>query len=76
MVRMTVGDVHVVQRTPLRAIAGRLSRDVKFEAFYARAAVLEALDTIALDGELADVTPPLRFAVLPNALCTIVPEVT
>lgn len=49
---------------------------VKFEAFYVRAAVLEALDTIALDGELADVTPPLRFAVLPNALCTIVPEVT
>ena len=136
MVRMTVGDVHLAQRTPFvfvgngeyraeglglgtraslnggrlsiylapdygrfeiltlpfRAVAGRLSRDVKFEAFFAPAVVLEAVrvphwwfrtqgsaqpaDTIALDGELADLKRPLRFAVLPNALCTIVPEVT
>ena len=63
---------------PIRAIAGRLAADVKFEVFHACEVAIENLDPIfgvALDGELkTGVRSPLHCKVLPHALRTIVPK--
>lgn len=62
---------------PLRALAGRLTADVKFESSYASEI---SIDTnwpsipIALDGELATARPPIHFGIRPRALRTIVPD--
>jgi diacylglycerol kinase family enzyme len=64
---------------PLRALAGRLSPDVKFEAFTAREITIEPSQSrigLALDGEIAVAHPPLRCRILPRALRVLVPAST
>jgi diacylglycerol kinase family enzyme len=59
----------------LRAVAGRITPDVKLEAFLAREATIEPARhrvSIALDGELLVIQPPLRYLIRPGALRTIV----
>ena len=63
---------------PIRAVAGRLSSDVRFEAFRARDIKVESVRptfTIAADGELqSGVRSPLHCKLLPGALRTLVPR--
>lgn len=62
---------------PVRAIARRLTPDVKFEAFTAGEVTIETprvTTEVAVDGELRSVSPPIRCTVRPRALCMIVPE--
>ena len=63
---------------PIRAIAGRLAADVKFEIFHAYEVDIESLHptfAVALDGELkTNVRSPLHCTVLAHALRTLVPE--
>jgi diacylglycerol kinase family enzyme len=64
-------------RLPLRALAGRLSADVHFEAFTARELTIEPARRtvdVALDGELRSAPPPLRAGVHPQVLNTLVPR--
>jgi diacylglycerol kinase family enzyme len=59
----------------LRALAGRITPDVKLESFLARNVTIEPASgrvSIALDGELLAVQPPLRYLIRPGALRTIV----
>ena len=61
---------------PFQAIAGRLSDDVKFESFLAGEVSIEAdrpRISVALDGEIAVLRPPLRCRTRPGVLRTIVP---
>ena len=63
----------------LRALVKRLTPDTKFEAFAARDLSIEVARhhiMAALDGELVTVEAPLRCAIRPRSLRTIVPEVT
>jgi diacylglycerol kinase family enzyme len=64
---------------PIRAIAGRLSTDVRFETFDAREVKVESVRPtfgVAVDGELkTDVRLPLQCKLLPRALRTLVPRV-
>jgi diacylglycerol kinase family enzyme len=62
---------------PLRAVAGRLSPDVKFEAFSAREISIEPSRPrvgLALDGEFFVTRPPLHCRIRPDALRVIVPR--
>jgi diacylglycerol kinase family enzyme len=62
---------------PVRALAGRLSPDTKFEAFTAREITIEPSRRrvgLALDGEIAVAHPPLRCRILPGALRVLVSE--
>jgi diacylglycerol kinase family enzyme len=63
---------------PIRALAGRLSADVRFEKFDAREVTVESLRPtfdVAVDGELrTDVRSPLQCTLLPRALRTLVPR--
>ena len=72
-----VGQFELLE-LPIRALAGRLAADVKFETFQAREVDIESLHPtfgVALDGELkTDVRSPLHCKVLPRALRTLVPE--
>ena len=61
----------------LRAIAGRLTPDVKFESLVATELSIETSRyevEVAIDGEVVVARPPLRCAVRPRALRLIVPE--
>lgn len=61
---------------PIRAVAGRLSPEVKFEAFTAREISIEPSRSrigLALDGEIVMARPPLRCRTLPRALRVLVP---
>jgi diacylglycerol kinase family enzyme len=72
-----VGQFELLE-LPIRALAGRLAADVKFEIFHACEVDIESVHPIfgvALDGELkTDVHSPLHCKVLPCALRTLVPE--
>ncbi|HTM26992.1 MAG TPA: diacylglycerol kinase family protein [Vicinamibacterales bacterium] len=60
----------------VRALAGRLRGDVTLEAFAASDVTIEMAPrtvTVAVDGELLALTPPLRCAIRPRALRTLVP---
>ena len=63
---------------PIRAVAGRLSADVRFEEFHAREVKVEGVRptfAVAVDGELKpDVRSPLHCKLLPAALRTLVPR--
>ncbi len=61
---------------PFRALAGRLSPDVKFEAFSACEMTIEPSRSrvgLALDGEFFVTRPPLHCRIRPRALRVIVP---
>jgi diacylglycerol kinase family enzyme len=61
---------------PLRALANRLKADPKFERFLAEEVTIELSRhrvSVALDGEVAIMTAPLRFHVRRAALHLIVP---
>jgi diacylglycerol kinase family enzyme len=61
----------------LRAIAGRLSAETRFEAHSASEVTIEVFRryvTVALDGELVREAPPLRCAIRASALEMIVGE--
>ena len=61
---------------PVRAVAGRLSRDVSFETFLAREVSIETARSrvsVALDGEVSVERPPLEFRIRPRALRVVVP---
>jgi diacylglycerol kinase family enzyme len=61
---------------PIRALAGRLSPDVTFEAFTAREITIAPSRSrigLALDGELVVARPPLRCRIRPRALRVLVP---
>jgi diacylglycerol kinase family enzyme len=63
---------------PIRAVAGRLAADVRFEVFHARDVRVESVQPtfgVAADGELnTDVRSPLHCRLLPRALRTLVPR--
>jgi diacylglycerol kinase family enzyme len=62
---------------PFRALARRMSAEVKFEAFTAREITIEPSRSrvgLALDGEIAVTHPPLRCRILPRALRVLVPD--
>jgi diacylglycerol kinase family enzyme len=64
---------------PLRALANRLTADAKFERFVAEEVTIELARhrvSLALDGELAIMRPPLHFQVRRAALHLIVPHRT
>jgi len=61
---------------PVRALAGRLSPEVKFEAFTAREITIEPSRSriaLALDGEIVVARPPLRCRIRPRALRVLTP---
>jgi len=61
----------------LRALAGRLTPDVKLEAFTATAVTIEIAASridAAIDGELVRLRPPLACVIRPGALRTLVPR--
>jgi diacylglycerol kinase family enzyme len=58
-------------RVALRALAGRLERETKFEAFEGREVTIEPARrrvSVAIDGEVVVLTPPIRCRILPGAL--------
>lgn len=60
---------------PLRALTGRLSSAVPFASFLAETVAVDMSRrrvSIALDGEIAIMQPPLQYRVRPRALCAIV----
>jgi diacylglycerol kinase family enzyme len=60
----------------LRAMAGRLTPDVKLESFVASEVTIEARPghaLVAVDGELVPFAPPLTCAIRPGALRTLIP---
>jgi diacylglycerol kinase family enzyme len=62
---------------PVRALVGRLSPEVKFEAFTAREIAIEPSRSrigLALDGEIVVARPPLRCRILPRALRVLAPN--
>jgi diacylglycerol kinase family enzyme len=62
---------------PFRALAGRLAADVTFESFSATALSIETARrhvSVALDGEVAIMRPPLHYRIRAAALRTIVPS--
>lgn len=62
---------------PLRALAGRLTADAKFERFLAEEVAIELPRhrvSVAFDGEVAIMRPPLHFRVRRAALHVIVPK--
>ena len=61
---------------PLRALFGRLKRYDRFETYTASSILMKAAGRripVALDGEIRNFTPPLRFSIRREALRTIVP---
>jgi diacylglycerol kinase family enzyme len=61
---------------PFRALAGRLSPEVKFEAFAAREITIEPSRSsigLALDGEIVVARPPLHCRIRPHALRVLTP---
>lgn len=61
----------------LRALAGRLTPDVKLEAFTASSVTIETASarvTAALDGELVVLQPPLTCVSQPGVLQTLLPD--
>jgi diacylglycerol kinase family enzyme len=61
---------------PIRALAGRLSPAVKFEAFTAREISIDPSRSrigLALDGEIVVARPPLRCRIRPGALRVLAP---
>jgi diacylglycerol kinase family enzyme len=61
---------------PFQAVAGRLSADEKFESFLAGDVSIETARSrisVALDGEVAVLAPPLQCRTRPGVLRTIVP---
>lgn len=66
-------------RVALRALAGRLQDEAKFESFEAREVTIEATRrhvSVALDGEVARLSAPIRCHIRPAALCLITTEPT
>ena len=64
---------------PFRALAGRLAADVTFESFLATALSIETARrhvSVALDGEVAIMRPPLHYRIRAAVLRTIVPART
>ncbi len=62
---------------PFQALAGRLAAQVTFESFLAREVSIEPSRrhvSVALDGELALMRPPLQYRIRPGALRAIVGE--
>jgi diacylglycerol kinase family enzyme len=60
----------------LRALAGRLTPDVKLEELVASEVTIDASArdlSVAMDGELVAVSPPLRCVAHPGTLRTLVP---
>jgi diacylglycerol kinase family enzyme len=61
---------------PFQALAGRLAADVRFESFLATAISIETARrrvSVALDGEVTIMRPPLHYRIRAAALRTIVP---
>jgi diacylglycerol kinase family enzyme len=61
---------------PFQALAGRLASDVKFESFLASEMSIETARrriSVALDGEVTIMPPPLHYTIRPAALRTIGP---
>lgn len=64
-------------RLALRALFGRLGRDKDFDSLCAREVWVEtrrARLRVATDGEVTVMRSPLRYRVLPGALCVVVPR--
>jgi diacylglycerol kinase family enzyme len=62
----------------LRALAGRLTPDVKLEEFRAAEVIIEPRgggSGVAMDGELVPINPPFRSAIRPRTLNTLLPAV-
>jgi diacylglycerol kinase family enzyme len=64
-------------RIAIRALAGRLEAEPKFESFEGREVTIDAVHRhvrIALDGEIVSLTPPLVCRIRPAALRLLTPE--
>ena len=63
-------------RIALRALFGRLAAESKFESFEGREVTIEPARrrvSVAIDGEVAMLTPPIRCRIRPGALQLIAP---
>jgi diacylglycerol kinase family enzyme len=60
----------------LRAVAGRLTPDVKLEEFVATEVTIDTgtrAMSVVIDGELISASPPIRCVTNPGTLRTLVP---